>query len=349
MDHLPLDALNNLYGLNLSKAGLKRLNQGFINDTYLVRDANTKGFILQRLNQNVFSEINGLHQNILSALRAIDHFDASSLKLYTTKNGLPYVTLEHNVWRIYSYLENSITYNFAPNIDIAFEAGKLISRFHAALRNENPENYTWTLPHLNHLSHWLDQYKTTLAQCTVEKLKRLKNEIQFITGHSLRFDGFYTANLPLRICHNDTKLNNMLFDRDHKGIEMLDLDTVMPGYFAYDFGDAVRTIVSGCVENESQLDRIGFDPSYFKAFLEGLRSYSIGLNSTELNTLHYGIYLMPFMHGIRALTDYLNNNIYYRVSYPEENLDRARSLFAFTKAALRQSDSIETSIKTVLK
>ena len=145
--------------------------------------------------------------------------------------------------------------------------------------------------------------------------------------------------LPKRLCHNDTKLNNILFSKTtNKALCMIDLDTLMPGLFLYDFGDAIRTIVNPIPENSTDYDAITFDKELFTAFIDGLAPHISFLTKEEKETMALGAVYMPFIHGLRALTDFLNNNTYYKVSYENQNLDRCTNLFTFTNAAFENLD-----------
>jgi Ser/Thr protein kinase RdoA (MazF antagonist) len=163
------------------------------------------------------------------------------------------------------------------------------------------------------------------------------------------FDDFYKANLPERISHNDTKLNNILFNKDNKGLCLIDLDTIMKGCFHYDFGDAVRTIVSETNEDEKDLNKIKFNITLFESFIDGMNSYGTFLSLKEIEYLPIACALMPFMHGLRALTDYLNSNVFYKVSYENQNLDRCKSLFQFSRLALKNQELIKTIIQEKIK
>ena len=152
--------------------------------------------------------------------------------------------------------------------------------------------------------------------------------------------------LPVRLCHNDTKLNNILFSKtNNKALCLIDLDTLMKGYFFYDFGDAARTIANTAAEDEKDLNKITFNKELFSAFIDGLKNSTRFLSASELKTLPLGVVFMPFIHGLRALTDYLNGNIYYQVAYENQNLDRCLSLFNFAEKAYAEIDFISKEIK----
>jgi thiamine kinase-like enzyme len=147
--------------------------------------------------------------------------------------------------------------------------------------------------------------------------------------------------IPVRVTHNDTKISNSLFDKDHKGICMIDTDTVMSGIIHYDFGDAIRTICNTAAEDEKDLSKVEFNLEYYKAYEKGfLERTKDSLSETELKYLSLAAKTMIFIMGIRFLTDYLNNDIYYKTNYPEHNLDRAKNQFklieSFSQKLLKQ-------------
>ena len=202
-----------------------------------------------------------------------------------------------------------------------------------------------SIPGFHDLNLRARQFAEATGSATADKLKEAEKAILFakLTLEELRF--YDPRNLTLRICHNDTKLNNILFHKqDKRALCLIDLDTVMKGYFHYDFGDAVRTIVNNVNEDEKNLSKITFNKGLFEAFVDGLSENSDFLTKAEIQHLSFGVKLMPFMHGIRALTDYLNGNIYYKVTYETQNLDRCHNLFAFTKKAAEHMDYMQEVI-----
>jgi len=152
----------------------------------------------------------------------------------------------------------------------------------------------------------------------------------------------------VRVCHNDTKLNNILFSAKKKSLCLIDLDTLMPGTFLYDFGDAVRTIANTAPEDEIDLSRINFRTELFEAFMDGLSMNKEIFTKAEIEQMSLGAALMPFLHGIRALTDFLENNRYYKVSYEMQNLDRCMSLFTFSQLAIDHQQEMKKIVKEKL-
>jgi len=325
---------------------IQPINQGYINDTFLVTDDDNKQFILQRINAKVFKNIDTLHQNFNKALQKLKGEDYTEIFLVPTRDNSLVHIQNDNYWRLLTYVKNSNAFNFTTDSKIAFEAGKLLGKFHALLQNANQDEFGDIIKNLNHLPSKITEFESGLANTKVERKEKAKHLITFAQNHKTMFKSFYEADLPVRICHNDTKLNNMLFDvNSKKSLCFIDLDTIMKGYFHYDFGDAVRTVVSESNEDEKVLERIKFSKTLFEKFIEGLSIYKAILSQKEIEFLPISCALMPFMHGLRALTDYLNGNIYYKVSYQDQNLDRCESLFEFTKHTLKEQEFIEAVIK----
>ncbi|TJY37381.1 phosphotransferase enzyme family protein [Pontimicrobium aquaticum] len=344
---MSLDILNDIasqFNINTSNITFKPIIQGYINDTYLVEQDASPMYVLQRLNSHVFNNITGLHKNMENVLKMLKAEDYKTLQLIPTKNDLTYYRYKDGFWRLLSFIPNSVAYNITSNTKIAFEAGRIVGKFHKLLENEDITKYEEPLPNLNYLPFRIDEFKKAIKTTTKERLQKARLEIEFAKHHLHNFDTLYNAHLPFRICHNDTKLNNLLFDQNNKGLCLIDLDTIMKGYFHYDFGDLVRTVISEANEDEKNLSKIQFNIALFKSLVKGITSNGMLLTKKEIAFLPISCVLMPFMHGLRALTDYLNGNIYYKVSYPEQNLDRSKSLFRFATLATKKQSEIKAVI-----
>ncbi len=332
------------FDIDDTNLSFSEISQGYINDTFLVHINDSPKYILQRINAKVFKNVEGLHSNVERALKKLRAHDYQSVELIPTKTDKPYIIHKDSVWRILTFIEGSTAYNITSNPKIAFEAGRIIGRFHQLLKNESTTNYTETVKNLNYLPFRIEEFKEALTNTETQLKEIAKTEIDFATKHLHDFNSFYKAALTKRVCHNDTKLNNLLFDSNDNGLCLIDLDTIMEGYFHYDFGDAVRTIVSEANEDEKEVSKIGCNLELFETFLKGIHSNGSFLSTNDIEYLPISCVLMPFMHGLRALTDFLNGNIHYKVSYPEQNLDRCRSLFQFAKLALEKQPEIKKII-----
>ena len=244
------------------------------------------------------------------------------------------------------YVRGSYTKNNAENINDAFEAGRILSLFHLLLKDEDPKKYIDTLDNFHNLPYRITEFEVALENSNNNLKKECSEEINYSREMFDRFNIFYNSKLPERICHNDAKLNNILFSISNKGLCMIDMDTIMKGYFHYDFGDAVRTIVNPASEEEKDLSKICFNKIFFKAFINGFKSNGNFLSKKECELLPLSTALMPFIHGLRALTDYLNGNIYYKVSYPKQNLIRCKNLYAFSRLTLEHKDYMKEIIES---
>jgi len=302
------------------------LTDGYINDTFLVSEDDRPIYILQRVNHLVFRNVEGLMNNVQNALKHLECLDYHKINLVRTLNGSSFYTDSKGdtaYWRLMTYIAESTAYNTTESEEIAFEAGHIIGKFHLLLSDADIDNYIDTIPQFHNLELRKNQFEEALLNGEEEK-------------------SMYQNDLPVRICHNDTKLNNILFSKKTgKALCLIDLDTIMKGNFHFDFGDAVRTIVNTAPEDEQEHSKITFKKPLFEAFVSGIASNKSFLSQKEIDALPFGAILLPFLHGIRALTDYLNNNIYYKVAYENQNLDRAGSLFNFTKKALENLEFMQ--------
>lgn len=318
----------------------KTISNGLINDTYLVSDSGEPKYILQRINTKVFTQFHDLIHNIELILPLLDASDYKKVELIKTQKEDPYLkTDSSDVWRVMTYVKGSTVYNTTTDPTIAKEAGRIIGLFHKLLKDLDASQVKETLVRFHDLNFRYDQFKEARKNAEPEKLEQAKKAIDFVDKNIDLLLNITFDELPVRVCHNDTKLNNILFSSDKRSLCLIDLDTLMPGTFLYDFGDAVRTIANTAPEDEIDLSRINFRTELFEAFMEGLSLNKEIFTEAEKEQMSLGAPLMPFLHGIRALTDFLENNRYYKVSYEMQNLDRCMSLFTFSQLAIdRQED-----------
>ena len=333
MEHVK-DIINK-FQIPIKKYSYEPISNGLINDTYLVSSDRNPLYILQKINTEVFQNTEALFQNLDLVLPSLDASNYQKVELLATNTGKNYYkTASKEVWRLMTYIKDSQVFNTTENVNIAFEAGKIITNFHSLLVDFDIHLLADTLPNFHNLQFRHEQFLTALKNAKTEKIKEAKKAIRFVEENITVFLEMPMDNLPVRVCHNDTKLNNILFSKHNKALCLIDLDTLMRGSFLYDFGDAARTIVNTAREDEIELDKINFNQHLFESFISGIAIHSQFLTVKEKELLPLSVGLMPFLHGIRALTDYLENNKYYKVKYANQNLDRCKSLFAFSKIAL---------------
>lgn len=336
---LLLDILGN-FPLEQKDYRFKSLVQGLINDTYLVYGDGKAEYVLQRLNTDVFRNTQALMGNLERALSLLGAEDYARLALVKTLVGSTFVEAgTSGCWRLMSYLEGSNTFNITRSAHVAREAGRIINRFHGLLKDASPLAFEDTLPRFHDLNLRSLQLESARKNASPDRLHMAENALLTADGLLKNNLPMQPVNLPLRVCHNDTKLNNILFNKvTGRAMCLIDLDTLMKGYLMYDFGDAVRTIANTAPEDEPVQEKIRFSKPLFEAFVDGFCSEGLEISVDEVASLPYGVVYMPLLHGIRALTDYLEGDIYYKVSLPEQNLDRCMSLLTY---ALRAEEQLE--------
>lgn len=341
-----LTALLGCFVIKQKDFDFKVLSAGLINDTFLVYSEQTPLYVLQRINHMIFPDVAGVMQNISCALNVLKAKDYGEIKLLKTPEGSNFVQTTSGYWRLMGFIAESTTYNTTESEETAYEAGRIVAKFHLLLEGQNILEYADTIPRFHDVNLREQQFENALVSAKVSKLEIATASIAFArkTLNTLKSIDFEA--LTSRICHNDTKLNNILFSKQTgKGLCLIDLDTIMKGYFFYDFGDAIRTVVNTAAEDEKQLDRITFNKKLFTAFIKGMASNPSFLSRGEVKSLPMGAVFMPFIHGLRALTDYLENNRYYKVAYENQNLDRCTSLFDFSSKALDKIPFMEAELK----
>ena len=328
---------------------IETINNGYINDTYMVLYKENPVYVLQRINHTIFSDIEGIMDNINNALINLNDEHYRKINLIKTVDDKPYHDNENGYWRLMSYINNSTTYNTTDDANIAYEAGRIIGKFHQLMEGTHKGDYVDAIPNFHNLEFRKKEFLSAKVLADATKLIIAKDAIIFAEEILEKLEVLNNTSLPVRICHNDTKLNNILFSKEsNKALCLIDLDTIMKGYFYYDFGDAIRTIVNTAPEDERETHKITFERKLFNAFLDGIATNGPFLSKEEIHTLAIGAVFMPFIHGLRALTDYLNNNIYYKVAYENQNLDRCTSLFDFTQKALNELDYMQEVVSEKL-
>lgn len=347
------------YALPGTVADVARHGKGHINDTFCVvcktPEGGTARFILQRLSQAAFPHPEEVMENfvgITSYLRREILAEGGdplreTLSLVKTGDGADFVTdAEGRAWRLMPFIENADCYQSAtPELFAA--SGRAFGRFQYMLRDYPARTLHETIPHFHDTESRFEKFLAALEADKLNRAEGVSPEIQFILrrkadcGVALR--ALREGKLPLRVTHNDTKLNNILIDRDtHEGICIIDLDTTMPGLAINDFGDSIRFGANHCMEDEQDLTKVNFDISLYEVFTRGFLEGARGsLTPAELEYLPWGARLMTLECGIRFLTDYLDGDHYFHdISHPRQNLDRARTQLKLVKDMEEQFDAM---------
>lgn len=337
---------------------------GHINDTYFVKCENSGGpdYLLQKVNTYVFRDIVGLMNNMdmvtthlrkKLAERNVKDIENRSLKLYPLADGRLYFEDEENqCWRVFNFVDDHKVYDGAPNPEIAYEGARMFGQFLNDLSDLDPSGVVDTIPNFHNIKFRLNNLEKAISENPKGRVSQVMAEINYVRSRyeimsviqNLGEKGLITP----RIVHNDTKINNVLFDHQNKGLCVIDLDTIMPGFVHYDVGDGVRTCANTGTEDDADLKNISYDLEMFEAFTSGyIESVSSILNEVERSTLANAALLFPFIMGVRFLTDYIAGDVYYKINYEEHNLVRAKAQLKLAADGESKIKELERIVKKV--
>lgn len=331
----------------------KTFNSGHINDTYLICTNKKPFYILQKLNGNVFKNAKEVIKNKITISRFLLANKVNTIEFIETKNNAIYYKDENgNFWNLSIFIEDSKTIEKVASEKIALEAGKISGAFLGAT-NSFTEQLFEVLPNFHSMSFRYQQFENALLNGNQDRIKECAELIYFISTvkqEMLALDhAIENKEIQKRVTHNDTKVSNVLFDKDNNAICMIDLDTVMLGIVHFDYGDALRTICNTAEEDEKDLKKVNFNIEYFKNYTTGfLNSTGKELTKNELKYLAVSPKIMTFIMAIRFLTDYLNNDIYYKISYKEHNLVRAKNQITLVEKIAEHQNEINNYIKSIV-
>lgn len=339
---------------------------GHIHDTFRIEtvEKDKDDYILQRLNNNIFKNIPELQQNIervtvhlRNKLRTIPGSDIKRecLSLITSRDGKSWIIDgEGNYWRMYIFISNHHSYNLVDSPDKAFEGGKAIGRFQAMLSDMPGGPLFETIPWFHNIEKRLQTFNIKIRENPAGRVKSVAEEIDQIHKRAEEMKIILKlgneGKIPLRITHNDTKFNNILLDENDKALCVIDLDTVMPGYVHYDFGDSIRTAANTASEDENDLSRIRMDINLFKAYSEGYLSETVEtLNDVEKEFLAFAPRLITYTIALRFLTDFIDGDHYFKIHHELHNLQRARAQLQLVKSMEGQYEDMKRIIRKLTK
>lgn len=328
--------------------------EGHINETFLV-ETTKKTYILQRVNNTVFKK----PQQVIDNIEAVTEFlreiiiknggnpDRETLTLIPTKDGNKcYIDEEGNLFRAYLNVDKTCCYQTVENPDVFYRVAKTFGRFQKLLADFPAEKLYETIPNFHNTVDRYRIFKETLAADKMGRAKEVQAEINFVLERekdaALVLDAINSGEIPLRVTHNDTKLNNVLVDeKTGDGLCVIDLDTVMPGSMLYDFGDSIRFGASTAAEDETDLSKVSMDLNLFEAYTKGyIEELKDSFTKKELELLAFSAKLMTLECGTRFLTDYLDGDNYFKIHRENHNLDRARTQFTLVKDMEEKMDKM---------
>ena len=338
------------------------LTNGHINTTYkvyFVRHGEVKDYILQRINVYVFKNPEAVMENIVKVTEYIrDKIKATgvSAKRYVlhyqpNEDGKYYFVDEQGgFWRCARFIDDSVTFNITDNPTVIEEAGKAFGEFQMYLADFPVNELNIVIPHFHNTVLRYETFENSIKRNDAGRADEVKDEISKYLSLKEIATKMYkmqrAGELPLKVTHNDTKCNNVLFDKTtFRHLSVIDLDTVMPGLVGFDFGDAVRFTANTCDEDEKDVSAVKLDMNKFEAFTRGFLS-AVGstLSENEKNTLALGAVTMTIECGMRFLTDYLDGDKYFKICRKEQNLDRARCQLALAENMISRLDEMNAVI-----
>lgn len=334
------------FGLDATSE-VRRLGNGLINSTCLVTTPGGQRYVLQRINTSVFPDVDTLQDNIERvtahlrsklAERGVTDLNRRCLRfLPDTATGKTYYRDDKgSYWRVMVYIADSVTHE-SVTPEHAEAAGRAFGEFQSMLSDMKPLPAE-TIKDFHNMEFRLHQLDEAIAQDAAGRLDGVRDLVEEIlsqrdtacTAERMQRKGL----LPLRVCHCDTKVNNVLFDRNGSILCVIDLDTVMPGNVLSDYGDFMRTAANCAPEDEPDLNKIRINHEVYDAFTRGYLSTATFLTDNERAILPHGLFRFAYMQAVRFLTDYLNGDTYYRVKYPDHNLVRTRAQWQLARLAL---------------
>jgi len=337
------NTLSKLLKLNPESTQLSTISSGHINSTWLLTHFDQR-FIVQKLNTHVFKHPAQLVSNAqlieqhLNTKQQQNNYPLDIVKHINTCNNEYLTMLNEEPYRVLNFIEHSYSEDVVKNPAQAHQAALAFGTFASALHDFDTATLHTVIDDFHNLTMRFEQLNTAMTNSNKSRLNRCKNDIEYCLSqlHLVSELKTIAQHLPVRVCHNDTKINNMLYcSKTHKAKAVIDLDTCMPGFLLYDFGDMVRTFCSAEAEDSTNLDKVIIRKEIFEALVKGyLAPLKSIMSKKEQASLLLGAKIMPLMLSVRFLTDYLNNDIYFKTAYPEHNLVRTQNQLALYKNTL---------------
>lgn len=342
-----------------TEATVAPYGNGHINDTYC---ADSAKYILQRINTKIFTDIDGLMENIENVtaflrkkvVAAGGDPERETLSVVKTTDGKNFYKLDdNNCFRVYKFITGTKTVESEKTLEDMYRAGRGFGRFQNMLSDFPVDKLNETIKDFHNTPKRVEALKKAIEEDKAGRAAFVKTEIDFALKNAALADvivkGIEDGSILLRVTHNDTKINNILFDAESgDAICVIDLDTVMPGSMLYDFGDALRMGASTGAEDETDLAKVWFDVETFKRFAEGyLEETLTSLTDRELELMPFSVKLMAYECGVRFLTDYLNGDTYFKIHSEHHNLVRVRNHFKLVEDIAKKEPVLSEIIKQI--
>ncbi|RSX54788.1 mucin desulfatase [Bifidobacterium dolichotidis] len=326
---------------------------GHINTTYLITTDQAR-YILQHMNTHVFPDTRALMRNIELVTQFLRDRGQETLDLVPTQEGTSYAELNGHPWRVYRFIEGTRSYNLTDDPAIFGATGEAFGKFQRDLAEFDASQLTETISDFHNTPKRFADFKQSVELDRAGRAAQVQSEIEFYLSREadapIIVDALAEGTVPLRVTHNDTKLNNILMDAETGAARaVIDLDTVMPGSMLYDFGDSIRFGASTALEDEPDVSKVAFSPLLFTAYAQGfLKPLRNSVTPAEVELFARGARMMTFECGMRFLADYLDGDTYFATKYPEHNLVRAHTQIALLADMERHQAFMQDTVAQIV-
>ncbi len=356
------------FNIDGSVVSVERYGEGHINETYLAvinENGTEKNYILQKINKNLFTNVDKLMNNIklvteYNRSKIIERGgnpDRESLSLVYTRDGMPYYYCEScgEYFRMYIFITDAVAHQKVTNKDQFYQSAVAFGEFANLLAEFDATQLYEVLPNFHNTVTRFENFTKSLNLDKLSRASSVKEEIDFVLSRkhycNKIVDLLASGEMPTKVTHNDTKLNNVMLDvNTNIPVAVIDLDTIMPGSICYDFGDSIRFGCNTGAEDEKDLSKVNFDIELFESYTSGyLKALGNTVTVCEKDNLSFGAILMTFECGMRFLTDYLDGDVYFRTHREGHNLDRARTQFKLVKDMEARLDEMNQIVNKYYK
>lgn len=350
-----LNAIAEKFDIKGKITGVKPLGDGFINDTYIIEtEADSPNYILQRKNRNIFTNIPAMMDNIERVTTHLKNKIATAggdpmreaMTITTTRDGkLCHRDEAGEYWAACLFIDDTIAYDAANTPELAYQGGRGIGKFQAML-SDFQETLTDILPGFHNMRYRFEQWDKVLTADPADRKAACRGQIEWIESRRSEMVDFWAKYekgiLPRRVTHNDTKINNILFDSQGEVLCVIDLDTVLNSTCLNDYGDAIRSYTNTGAEDDANLDNVSMNIDIFRAYTEGYMSQAKSFMTTsEVENLAFSARYITFEQVLRFLMDYIDGDNYYKIKYADHNLVRAKAQYKLLQSMEMQFDEMQ--------
>lgn len=345
----------NRFDLGGSIINVYPYGNGHINKTYLVSTDNKRKYVLQQINNTIFPDIDALMNNIVSITKHLQSKNMETLNVIDYKDGKPYLLFDNKYYRVYDAILGAISYEEVSDSLMLEKLGYSIGEFHQALRDFDATKLVEIIPNFHNTRQRYLNLLDAIEEDSFDRKKDVLSEIEKVQKYQDQYgkivDSIKNGKIKLAITHNDTKINNVMFDIETGQPRcVIDFDTVMPGSYLYDIGDAFRGLFTGDNEDNPDLSKINISYPIFESFMRGyLKQMKNVLNPYEIEMIPFSMFVITMECGIRFLEDYLRGDVYFRCHYPKQNINRCRTQIKLAEDIYSNMDKFHEIVERILQ